>query len=169
MFLPTPRPTPPRRQKRLLFGLLLLAAAGCKSDSATPTECCNNRDFRLTSAHPNLKFLLPNVITPNGDGRNDRFVIVGYEQGSSMQIPLSTFTVRKLMVSRAPKEVPVFRSTNYDNNFIGRDDRGRELGDGSYYYELTLDGTTVTGNIAIVRAKSSCSCRYIDELDPLLP
>ncbi|ASZ10867.1 DUF11 domain-containing protein [Chitinophaga pendula] len=73
---------------------------------------------------------VPNVITPNGDGKNDKFVIVGIERfpGSSL-----------LIYNRWGNQV--FQSKNYRNEWDGNG-----LNEGTYYYLLELkmpEGTKV--------------------------
>lgn len=74
---------------------------------------------RLLNAAPPL--ILPNVITPNGDGMNDTFVVP--VQNSSLQI-----------VNRWGKEV--LNAPNYQNTW------GKGIGNGTYFYEIV----TPTGN-----------------------
>jgi gliding motility-associated-like protein/uncharacterized repeat protein (TIGR01451 family) len=65
---------------------------------------------------------IPNVITPNGDGKNDRFVITGLNKypGSSLFIYNRWGNM-------------VYQSKNYDNRWAGEG-----LNDGTYYYVLKL-------------------------------
>ena len=60
----------------------------------------------------------PNVITPNGDGKNDRFVINTSREGWQLAV-----------FDRWGGEV--FRSDNYQNDW------GGDLKSGAYYYQLT--------------------------------
>jgi gliding motility-associated-like protein len=69
-----------------------------------------------------LELDIPNIITPNNDGKNDVFKIVGLESypGSSI-----------IIFNRWGNEV--YKSDNYQNNWDGDG-----LPDGTYYYVLTL-------------------------------
>jgi gliding motility-associated-like protein/uncharacterized repeat protein (TIGR01451 family) len=69
------------------------------------------------------EIFIPNVITPNGDGKNDAFVIVGIER-----YPGSVL----LIYNRWGNQV--FQSKNYQNEW-----RGTGLNDGTYYYILKLN------------------------------
>ncbi|MBK1439314.1 DUF11 domain-containing protein [Parapedobacter sp. ISTM3] len=69
------------------------------------------------SAHP---FKIPNVFTPNGDGRNDVFEIVGIEGFDRVEITV---------VNRWGNEV--YRNTNYKNTW-----NGQGLNEGTYYYSI---------------------------------
>jgi gliding motility-associated-like protein/uncharacterized repeat protein (TIGR01451 family) len=70
--------------------------------------------------------LIPNIFTPNGDGKNDVFEIKGLESypGSSL-----------LIFNRWGNEV--YNSPNYQNNWDGGN-----LADGTYYYLLTAKDHT---------------------------
>ncbi|WP_343534536.1 Ig-like domain-containing protein, partial [Pedobacter sp.] len=67
-------------------------------------------------------FFIPNVITPNGDGKNDAFVIVGLENYNNAQLTI---------FNRWGNEV--YRNTNYKNTWTGDG-----LNEGTYYYLLRL-------------------------------
>ncbi len=71
------------------------------------------------------QFKIPNVFTPNGDGRNDVFEIVGIENFDRVEITV---------VNRWGNEV--YRNNNYRNNW-----NGQGLNEGTYYYVIvTHDG-----------------------------
>jgi gliding motility-associated-like protein len=69
------------------------------------------------------ELIIPNVFTPNGDGVNDELVIRGLRRGSSL-----------LIYDRTGKEV--FASTDYENNWDGKDGYGKDLPPGTYWYVL---------------------------------
>ena len=90
----------------------------------------------------NPGFFVPDVITPNGDGSNDFFVITGL-----VNYPNNGLTV----YNRWGDEV--YSAQPYLNDWQGTyNDRG-DLPDGTYYYILQLgDGSTpLAGYIAIFR------------------
>jgi gliding motility-associated-like protein len=81
-------------------------------------------------------FEIPEGFSPNGDGRNDLFVINGLEEfpGSSVQIFNRWGQV-------------VFESNNYQNNWDGKD-----AVDGTYFYVLKLSsGQDLTGTVILAR------------------
>ncbi|MBO9702666.1 MAG: gliding motility-associated C-terminal domain-containing protein [Sporocytophaga sp.] len=79
-------------------------------------------------------FFIPNMFTPNGDGKNDRFEIMSIPYGSK-------FYVHNRWGSR------VFASDNYDNSWDGEDQP-----DGVYFYDLLLpNGKAYKGWIEIIR------------------
>jgi gliding motility-associated-like protein len=61
---------------------------------------------------------IPNVFTPNGDGQNDVFEIVGIEGFDRVEI---------IIFNRWGNEV--YRNNNYRNNWSGQN-----LNEGTYYY-----------------------------------
>lgn len=69
------------------------------------------------------EFIIPNVMTVNGDGVNDVFFIQGLKADTKLQI-----------VNRWGNMV--FESTAYDNNWGGLDQNGEKLSDGVYTYRL---------------------------------
>ena len=66
-------------------------------------------------------FEFPNVFTPNGDGINDLFEIENLPENTEVNIHNRWGNV-------------VFSSTNYQNNWNGKNSSGEELVDGIYYY-----------------------------------
>ncbi|PYF77454.1 DUF7507 domain-containing protein, partial [Pedobacter nutrimenti] len=84
-------------------------------------------------------FFIPNVITPNGDGKNDAFVIVGKENYDVVEIEI---------YNRWGSQV--YRHLNYQNNWTGEG-----LNEGTYYYIIRLKKAsnieTVKGWVLIKR------------------
>jgi gliding motility-associated-like protein len=72
---------------------------------------------------------IPNTFTPNGDGVNDKFEIVGIDNFDNVSVTI---------VNRWGNEV--YRNNNYNNEW-----NGSGLNEGTYYYIVTLrKGTTET-------------------------
>ncbi|MFY0254175.1 gliding motility-associated C-terminal domain-containing protein [Chitinophaga sp. 30R24] len=65
---------------------------------------------------------IPNVITPNGDGKNDYFVVPGIDRYPGTEL---------LIYNRWGNEV--YQSKNYDNRW-----NGHGLSEGTYYYIMKL-------------------------------
>jgi len=87
---------------------------GLVSNIATISVVVDSRPFKI-----------PNVFTPNGDGKNDVFEIVGIEGFDRVEITV---------VNRWGNEV--YRNNNYQNNW-----GGQGLNEGTYYYVIiTHDG-----------------------------
>lgn len=94
------------------------------------TDPSNNKSRTREEQVSGDNIYVPNVITPNGDGKNDKFIIVGIERfpGSSL-----------LIYNRWGNQV--FQSKNYRNEWDGNG-----LNEGTYYYLLELktpEGTKV--------------------------
>lgn len=82
---------------------------------------------------------IPNVITPNGDGKNDNFVIVGSEAYDNIDL---------IIVNRWGNEV--YRNQNYNNDWSGQG-----LNEGTYFYIISAvkgnDVRVFKGNVLIKR------------------
>lgn len=82
---------------------------------------------------------IPNVITPNGDGKNDNFVIIGSEAYDRIGL---------LIVNRWGNEV--YRNDNYKDNWSGEG-----LNEGTYFYIITAfkgnESRVFKGNVLIKR------------------
>ena len=88
-----------------------------------------------------LCFMIPDIITPNNDGRNDTWVLEGLQLYSGVEVEI---------YDRWGKRV--FYSRGYDNEFDGTNN-GKELPMESYHYIINLNNGTkpIIGNITIVR------------------
>lgn len=97
----------------------------------------NEEDF--SSWEPPIKLEIPNVITPNGDGINDLFIIKGIEHCSKRQL-----TIR----NRSGKIV--YRNNAYENNW-----GGEGCTDGVYSYQFNYNtghvDQNLSGNLTIIR------------------
>ncbi|MFP4060250.1 MAG: gliding motility-associated C-terminal domain-containing protein [bacterium] len=74
-----------------------------------------------------IRYFIPNVITPNDDGRNDRFYIPGLPKGS-----LLTISDRDGQV--------IFISEDYENNWAGYSGSNQRVESGTYWYVLKIPG-----------------------------
>ncbi len=91
-----------------------------------------------------INLTIPDGFSPNGDGKNDRFVIpevVPYEA--------------QLKVWNRWGDI-VFESNAYNNEWDGTCQSDRCMGkgdlpDGTYFYTLVVKGNTITGNITLKR------------------
>ncbi|RME05702.1 MAG: hypothetical protein D6816_08595 [Bacteroidetes bacterium] len=90
--------------------------------------------------------IVPNIITPNGDGVND-VVFIGCLEGESF--PNSSFRV----FNRWGDEI--YSAAPYNNDWGGTYDKGKELPAGTYFYLFLKDKDSneepVAGYIRIVR------------------
>jgi gliding motility-associated-like protein len=88
---------------------------------------------------PILPLEFPNVFTPNFDGTNDLFEIENLSANTEVIILNRWGNV-------------VFSSSNYQNNWDGKDTSGKELSDGVYTYKFTTEtGTIGHGFVYLVR------------------
>lgn len=84
--------------------------------------------------------IIPTLITPNMDGKNDYLVAKGFE--ASDKIELVVFDRRG---------VEVYRSENYDNNWNGIDMNGQPLEEDTYYYVLKTYKTESASGYVVIR------------------
>lgn len=80
------------------------------------------------------EFKIPNLITPNNDGKNDRFEVLSLPVNSTLRITNRWGDT-------------IYKNENYDNSWDGD-----ELTDGIYYYTLTLpNDSNYKGWVEIMR------------------
>jgi len=94
-----------------------------------------------TVAHDQLLFKIPNVITSNGDGINDTWVIRGLDV---------FFQKNELMIVNR-WGVEVYKSTNYQHDW-----NGENLNGGTYFYRFQLTDIqggshTMTGYVTLIK------------------
>ena len=101
-------------------------AQGCASRNVVIIHVSND-----TTSTPPFKseedLFIPNVFTPNNDGINDIFVIVGLKPYSAL-----------IVFDSSGKTV--YKNENYENNWDGRDMQGNLLPEGTYWYVLQMPG-----------------------------
>jgi len=84
---------------------------------------------------------IPQVITPNGDLKNDYFVIDDIDKKSPTQL---------IIFNQWGDEV--YSNSNYLNEWDGKNNNGSELSEDTYFYILNFpDGKTVKGFVVIKR------------------
>lgn len=94
------------------------------SKSEATTEPVTTKSQRDTAVQqkPSVSFVVPNLLSPNGDGYNDCWVLPNMDQYGTVQVQIYT-----------AKSQRVFISTDYHNDFCGDD-----LPDGNYFYVLNF-------------------------------
>ncbi len=104
--------------------------------NVTVTDDCNHTRTAQVIVDPQCEIVIPNVISPNGDGDNDYFYIQG--------ILASRSTVR--IFNRWGQVV--FEQVNYQNNWAAAD-----LPDGTYFYEVKVDSKPdpYVGNVTVLK------------------
>lgn len=105
--------------------LLVANASGCTDTLAKVIEVFN-------------EMTIPNVLTINGDGLNDKFVIKGLESNTEVQILNRWGSL-------------VYKTSNYGNDWTGLDLNGEKLSDGVYtYYIRTAKGESKQGFVHLI-------------------
>ncbi len=109
----------------------------------TDVNGCQNSDLVWVYVENDFKLLINNVITPDGNGQNDRWTIdnIDYYPEATIQI-----------FNRWGETV--FETTNYQSDWEGTNDTD-QLPDGTYYYIITFPDTDFhyKGSISILRNK----------------
>ena len=118
-------------------------------DELCPEQCAGGTvELVVAEAEPrDLDIEIPNAITPNGDGRNDAFVI-----DALLEAP-EDFPKARLIVFNRWGDV-LYSAQPYANDWDGTTDGGSELPQGTYYYVLELDFTTnrvYEGHVTVLR------------------
>ena len=108
--------------------------------SVSDINGCFDTDTVIINMDENAVFNIPNLITPNGDGYNDKWIIENIE----------FFPENSILIVNRNGQV-VFDMTGYDNSWDGTYN-GKTLPDGTYYYVLEINGNDnpVKGAINII-------------------
>ncbi len=104
------------------------------------SRCGNLIDTALITT---VKCDFPNIITPNGDGTNNTFKIVGPFSVDGYSFEVYTRWGRL-----------VYKNDDYQNDWEGTDSNGRKLVEGTYFYVVKLKGgseQTYKGPLTITR------------------
>lgn len=99
------------------YNLLVVDVHGCVAIDSLMITVLN--DYNV---------IISNLMTPNGDGYNDTWIIQNIENYPHTQVTV---------ITRQGQEV--FSSNSYDNKWDGTQD-GKKLADGTYYYILKFEG-----------------------------
>lgn len=119
----------------------VITALGIGSYTVIVTDAngCENEKTQIITGPSVLQF--PTVVTANGDGSNDLFVILGLEQ-----YPINAIQI----FNRWGNEV--YQMDNYDNSWGGVNQENEALPEGYYFYVFTAEEIeAVNGFIEIKR------------------
>jgi gliding motility-associated-like protein len=124
------------------IGLDFLTVQVC--DNGVPSLC----DSALLVINVRPRFIIPQAISPNGDGLNDTWFIDGIEN-----YPNNTVTI----FSRWGDVV--YKVSGYDNTNIlwqgeflnGKDTENSEVPDGTYFYEIQLNGKSKISGFVVLK------------------
>ena len=118
-----------------IFSATVSGPCGLGSDQVVVLPCANEEP----SDNSTVNFNFPNVITPNSDGINDLFEVANLPENTEV-----------LILNRWGNVV--FSSTNYQNNWDGKDTMGNELVNGVYTYKFTTEtGSIGHGFVHLIR------------------
>jgi len=96
----------------------------CYTLCQEPEQLCDEELVVMNINFAPEECVIATVITPNGDGKNDRFIISCVESGTFLNNELIIFNQRG---------TEVFQAKPYENNWDGTYN-GQDLPDGTYYY-----------------------------------
>ncbi len=97
--------------------------------------CSNSYSLVIKVEYPDLQYVIPNVVTPNGDGVNDDFFI-NFIQARE------TITSFEIVILNRWGNV-IRTSDDPDFEWDGTRDNGKQVSDGTYFYKVRM--STVKG------------------------
>jgi gliding motility-associated-like protein len=105
---------------------------------------CENSDTVRVFIIDDQRIVPTNFVSPNSGGGNSYWVIQNIEHYPEARVTIFDIS-----------GVQVFSTTNYQNNWDGRNQNGEALPDGTYYYIVTFpkDNRTYKGAILVLRKK----------------
>lgn len=114
----------------------------------TDTNGCSASSQAVTITEGICDIIIYNGISPNGDSKNESWIIENISTNPDTQS--NTVTIYNRWGSK------VWEGTNYDNDqvkFIGQTENGNELPSGTYFYKIEFisTGRTETGYLALKR------------------
>jgi gliding motility-associated-like protein len=101
------------------------------------SESCAASDIVIIEVND---LFVPQVITPNGDIKNDFFVINDIEKNGPVEL---------IIFNRWGNEV--YNSTNYLNDWDGRSNNGTELSNDTYFYVLKFANGKITKGFVVIK------------------
>lgn len=119
------------------YDVRITDARGCEAEATVLLEISDDPRGCLNY------LVIYDIFTPNGDGRNDLWVIEGLEH-----FPNNEVTVYNRWGQ------PVYRQPNYQNNWVGTTSGGDALPAGTYFYVFTIYGKEpieVSGPVTFLR------------------
>ncbi|MBO7523146.1 MAG: gliding motility-associated C-terminal domain-containing protein, partial [Bacteroidales bacterium] len=84
--------------------------------------------------------LIPTLITPNNDGRNDFFVLKGMETLGNVEL---------IVFDRNGHEL--YKNNHYDNDWDGKDRNGKDLPEDTYFVVIKADNGVSVSSYVVIR------------------
>lgn len=103
---------------------------------------CGSFEDTVHVSFRDCNYIVPNVLTPNGDGLNDVFALVNREFYSSIEFAIYNRWGQK-----------VYESHNQLAVWDGFNQNGEMCADGTYFFVVEIDGATETGSITLITGK----------------
>ncbi|MES2134131.1 MAG: PKD domain-containing protein [Bacteroidota bacterium] len=105
---------------------------------------CTNYDTVIVTVDDNFLVIPYNIITPNGNGKNDVWFVKNIEN----------YPQNKVIIMDEWGLI-VYEKSGYNNNWDGKNKKGEILPDGTYFYVLTFEENkkVYKGFIALLRNK----------------
>ena len=124
-------------EKEFVFGQDFSATLNVEDEYG----CTNTRTFSGTSLSFDDYFSIkkPNVFTPNGDGKNDQFII---------EVPGKLYECTDLVIYNRWGQL-VYWSSEREPRWYGRNAVGEPVTNGTYFYKLKIQNEEVTGTINV--------------------
>ncbi len=112
--------------------------------TGTDMNGCSDVDSITITVLVDYKVIISNLMTPNDDGYNDRWIIQNIENYPDTKV---------IVVNREGQQV--FQSDSYDNNWDGTNTYGKKLPDATYYYIVQFQNSDklYKGAITILKEK----------------
>ncbi|MGB3947870.1 MAG: PKD-like domain-containing protein [Bacteroidia bacterium] len=109
--------------------------------TVTDGKGCVGTDTVVITVIPDQTLIISSILTPNGDGKNDTWIIQNIENYLNTEITIVNNQGQK-----------VYTSSNYQNDWSGTFN-GKQLPDGTYYYFLKFvnDEKVYSGAVTIFR------------------
>jgi len=108
--------------------------------TAESADGCDGIDSVIVFVTQVNDMIINNIVTPNGDGKNDTWNL--NKPAAISACPVSIFNRWGKMV---------WQSSSYVNQWDGKNEYGDELPDGTYYYTIICRGDEYSGSIILIR------------------
>ncbi len=133
-------------------GCYRITAVDRSGNESEPSETICNENC-IKDQNGKLRYQLPNVFTPNGDGVNDTFRALG--DNNSDACPRFVLSVDFLVIDRTGKELYSYSTgqTEVEDdlyiNWDGRNNVGKRLAAGTYFYSVVVRFDTLDPKDAV--------------------